>query len=85
MLAHYCKYMFVTEILCKGYITYRPKHGPLFYLEILLDDEGVHYTTDLEQFQEVLVNIFDHGINVTHSVPQIEKVSILYYKIHKIL
>ncbi len=55
-------------------VLFRPLHGALFYMELLLDKEGCHYTTDLEQFQPTLVAVFDRGINATHSVPQLEKV-----------
>ena len=73
--ALYCTHMHARMYSSLSFV-HRPKHSPLFYLEILLDDEGVHYTTDLEQFERKLVVVFDHGINVTHVVPQIEKVSL---------
>ena len=52
----------------------RPLHGPLFYLDLVLDQQGVHYSTELDNFQTALVTIFDRGVHATHSVPQIEKV-----------
>ena len=52
-----------------------PIHGPLFYLELLLDENGSHYTCDLNEFENMLVSVFDRGIQSTQSVPQIEKVS----------
>ena len=53
----------------------RPKNGALFFLELAIDIEGVHYTTDLESFKSTLVSVFDRGIQSTHTVPQLEKVS----------
>ena len=53
----------------------RPKNGALFFLELVIDIEGVHYTTDLESFKSTLVSVFDRGIQSTHTVPQLEKVS----------
>ncbi len=50
----------------------------MFYMELLLDKEGCHYTTDLATVQPTLVTVFDRGINATHSVPQLEKVQHVY-------
>ena len=59
------------------YITFccSPKHAPLFYLELVMDTGGVHYSCGLEEFETVLVGVFDRGIHVTQSVPQLEMVS----------
>lgn len=40
----------------------------------MLDNSGVHYSTPLEQFEMILLNLFDKGILATHAVPQLEKV-----------
>ena len=52
-----------------------PRMVHYFFLELVMDNEGVHYTTDLESFKSTLVSVFDRGIQSTHTVPQIEKVS----------
>ena len=53
---------------------HRPLHGPLFLLDLVLDEEGAHYSSDLSDFKTTLLSVFDRGILVTHTVPQIEKV-----------
>lgn len=60
----------------------RPKYGPLFYLELVLDQDGSHYSCDLKDFETMLVSVFDRGIQATQSVPQLEKVNqqfIIFY------
>ncbi len=56
------------------FLIVRPRHAPLFYLELVIDQEGVHYTSNIHSFASVMVSIFDRGIHCTHSVPQLEKV-----------
>lgn len=52
----------------------RPRKNPLFIVDLVLDQSGVHYSTSLEQFEMILLNLFDKGILATHAVPQLEKV-----------
>jgi dynein heavy chain len=40
----------------------------------MLDNAGVHYSTNLNSFETVLVALFDKGIASTQNVPQLEKV-----------
>lgn len=40
-----------------------------------MDTDGVHYSCGLEEFETVLVAVFDRGIHATQSVPQLEMVS----------
>ena len=54
----------------------RPLNGPLFFLDLVLDAEGSHYSQSLPTFQPTLVKIFDRGISSTHSVPMVEKVKL---------
>ena len=58
-------------------LLFRPKYGPLFYLELVLDEAGSHYSCPLEDFESMLVTVFDRGIQSTQSVPQLEKVSFI--------
>lgn len=52
----------------------RPKKNPVFQVDLVLDQTGVHYSTPLENFETSLVNLFDKGIVATYNVPQIYKV-----------
>ena len=52
----------------------RPKYSSLFYLELVIDQDGVHYTSSFESFESVMALIFDRGLLSTHSVPQLERV-----------
>ena len=40
----------------------RPLHGPLFSLDLVLDQLGAHYSCHLTSFQPCLVDIFERGI-----------------------
>ena len=57
---------------------FRPLNGPLFHLDLVLDETGSRFSTDLDAFKPTLVSIFDRGIQATHSVPQMERVSAIY-------
>nr|XP_019941835.1 PREDICTED: dynein heavy chain 1, axonemal [Paralichthys olivaceus] len=52
---------------------YKPKKNPLFLVDLVLDQTGVHYSTPLEKFETSLVNLFDKGILATYNVPQLDK------------
>jgi len=41
----------------------------------MADANGIHYSTPLQNFETVLVSLFDRGIQACQSVPQLEKVS----------
>lgn len=62
------------SILVNGTL-FRPMKNPLFLVDLVMDLEGVHYSTALPQYETVLVNLFDKAISSTHTVPQLEKVS----------
>ena len=64
------------------HITHRPLNGPLFFLDLVLDSEGSHYSQDLSSFQPTLVNVFDRGISSTHTVPMVEKVPHMCIHVH---
>jgi len=52
----------------------RPRRNPLFFVDLLADVQGIHYSTPLQNFETVLVSLFDKGIMACQSVPQLEKV-----------
>ncbi|XP_072521546.1 dynein axonemal heavy chain 1 [Salminus brasiliensis] len=52
---------------------YKPKKSPLFLVDLVLDQTGVHYSTPLENFETSIVNLLDKGILSTHDVPQLDK------------
>ncbi|XP_058497468.1 dynein axonemal heavy chain 1 [Solea solea] len=52
---------------------YKPKKNPLFLVDMVLDQTGVHYGTPLQNFETSVVNLFDKGILATHNVPQLDK------------
>ncbi|XP_041639844.1 dynein heavy chain 1, axonemal [Cheilinus undulatus] len=52
---------------------YKPKKNPLFLVDLVLDQTGVHYSTPLENFETSIINLFDKGISATHDVPGVEK------------
>ncbi|KAM6980842.1 dynein axonemal heavy chain 1 [Aplochiton taeniatus] len=52
---------------------YKPKKNPLFLVDLVLDQAGVHFSTPLESFQISVIQLFDKGILATHNVPQLDK------------
>ncbi|XP_069062696.1 dynein axonemal heavy chain 1 [Pleurodeles waltl] len=52
---------------------YKPRKIPIFTLDLLLDNSGVHFNTPLENFQTILMSLFNKGIQATTKVPQLEK------------
>ncbi len=54
-------------------VKYRPKRNCLFLVDLILDKEGCHYSTNLNNFENALVGLFDKGISSTQNVPQLEK------------
>ncbi|XP_029908318.1 dynein heavy chain 1, axonemal [Myripristis murdjan] len=52
---------------------YKPEMNPLFMVELVLDQSGVHYKTPLENFETCLLNLFDKGILATYNIPQLDK------------
>jgi len=57
----------------------RPKKKPLFSVDLVLDQTGVHYSTPLESFETSIINLFNKGILSTHNIPQVDKVHYLIY------
>ncbi|XP_061731227.1 dynein axonemal heavy chain 1 [Nerophis ophidion] len=52
---------------------YKPKNKPLFQVDLLLNETGVHYSTPLENFETCILNLFNEGILVTHNIPMLDK------------
>ncbi|NXX05401.1 DYH1 protein, partial [Larus smithsonianus] len=52
---------------------YRPQRSPLFATDLVLDSSGVHFSPPVESFEKSLISLFEEGILVTHTVPQLEK------------
>jgi len=61
-------------IVCVCVCVLRPRRNPLFFVDILADSQGIHYSTPLHNFEAVLVSLFDKGIQACQNVPQLEKV-----------
>ncbi|XP_066527086.1 dynein axonemal heavy chain 1 [Hoplias malabaricus] len=55
------------------YSPYKPKKNPLFLVDLVLDQTGVHYSTPLENFETSIANLLDKGILSTHNIPQLDK------------
>lgn len=53
----------------------RPKKNPIFLVDLVLDESGVHYSTPLENFSASTVNLFDNSIMCTRSVPLLNRVN----------
>lgn len=54
---------------------HRPKKNPLFLVDLILDQTGVHYSTPLENFATSVIDLLDKGILCTHNLPQLDKVT----------
>ena len=64
----------LAEVVSVACDCFRPKRNPLFLMDLIMDNQGVHFSTHLPNFESVLITLFDKGINSTHNVPQLEKV-----------
>lgn len=45
----------------------------MFFLDLAMDKDCVCYSTDLENFEQVVCGLFDKGVACTKNVPQLEK------------
>ncbi|XP_026203417.1 dynein heavy chain 1, axonemal [Anabas testudineus] len=52
---------------------YKPKKNPLFLVDLILDQTGVHYSTPPKNFETSVVNLFDKSILATYNVKQLDK------------
>ncbi|XP_054640454.1 dynein axonemal heavy chain 1 isoform X2 [Dunckerocampus dactyliophorus] len=52
---------------------YKPKNKPLFQVDLILSETGVHYSTPLENFETCILNLFNEGILATHNIPMLDK------------
>ncbi|KAL6111885.1 dnah1 [Pungitius sinensis] len=52
---------------------YKPKKNPVFMVDLVLNETGVHYSTSPENFETSIINLFDKAILATHNVPQPDK------------
>lgn len=65
----------MPHMLSHNDVVYRPKKIPLFHVDLVLDQSGVHYSTPIENFETSMRNLLEKGILCTHNVPQLEKVT----------
>lgn len=68
------EYKLLPSVVNTCRFIHSPRNGPLFLLELNLGPSGVQYSVELSLFESTLVGLFDKGIQVTHSIPQLEKV-----------
>lgn len=45
-------------------------------IDLVLDEKGSHFSTNLAQFETTLISLFDKAIQSTQNVPQLEKVQL---------
>lgn len=43
-------------------------------IELILDKDGAHYSTNINNFESSVISVFDKAIASTQHVPQLEKV-----------
>ena len=60
---------------------FRPRKNALFLIDLVIDKEGVHFSTNVPSFESTLVSLFDKGIQATQNVPQLEKVRFAVLKL----
>ncbi|XP_074532910.1 dynein axonemal heavy chain 1-like [Halichoeres trimaculatus] len=53
--------------------SYKPKRDPLFLVDLVLDQTGVHYRPPLGNFEPSVINLFDKGIMATYGILQLDK------------
>nr|XP_040059002.1 dynein heavy chain 1, axonemal-like isoform X4 [Gasterosteus aculeatus aculeatus] len=47
---------------------YKPKKNPVFMVDLVLNETGVHYSTAVENFETSIMNLFDKAILATHKL-----------------
>ncbi|XP_029358997.1 dynein heavy chain 1, axonemal [Echeneis naucrates] len=52
---------------------YKPKIKPLFLVDLVLDQNGVFYSTPLENLVKSILNLFDMSITTTYHIPLLDK------------
>ncbi|XP_059176982.1 dynein axonemal heavy chain 1-like [Physella acuta] len=52
---------------------FKPRKNALFLIDLVMDKEGVHFSTSLPNFESTLISLFDKGIQATQNVPQLER------------
>ncbi|KAK0056678.1 dynein heavy chain 1 axonemal-like isoform X1 [Biomphalaria pfeifferi] len=52
---------------------FKPRKNALFLIDLVMDKEGVHFSTSLPSFENTLISLFDKGIQATQNVPQLER------------
>ena len=53
---------------------YAPLKNPIFVIDLVLEPDGsLKYSTNLDNFEPTIISVFDRGIFVTQSIPQLEK------------
>jgi dynein heavy chain len=62
--------------LVNSYI--KPKKNALFMVELTIDKIGPKYNVNYENFENVLCSLFEKSISSTQTVPQLEKVTLLF-------
>ncbi|CAG5132289.1 unnamed protein product, partial [Candidula unifasciata] len=51
----------------------KPRKNAIFLIDLVIDKDGVHFSTNLSNFEITLINLFDKGIQATQNVPQLER------------
>eukprot|EP00118_Oscarella_pearsei_P012540 m.93002 g.93002 ORF g.93002 m.93002 type:complete len:4173 (+) comp36767_c0_seq9:102-12620(+) len=52
---------------------FKPKRSPLFLLDLQIDPNGaIQYSTPIENFEAIVIAVFNKGIDVLQNVPQLE-------------
>ena len=67
-------FLFLLLLLFFHISSVSPKKNALFLVDLMLDKEGCHFSTNLNNFEPALIGLFDKGIASTQHVPQLEKV-----------
>ncbi|XP_060766195.1 dynein axonemal heavy chain 1 [Neoarius graeffei] len=52
---------------------YKPKKHPVFVVDLVLDETGVHYSPPLKNFETSVISLFNKGVLCTHNLPQLHK------------
>ena len=78
------KHLICTSWYLNGKLSpHRPLRNPLFYVDLVMDHQGVHYSTNLNTFEASVISLFDKGLQSCQHVPQLEKVNRIFTDLHK--
>ncbi|XP_018331814.1 dynein heavy chain 1, axonemal-like [Agrilus planipennis] len=59
---------------------FKPTGAALFYQLLKMDDKGPYYSTPVETFPQILLQLYDTAVELTHTIPQVHPFLLKFLK-----